>query len=67
MSLVLFQEFPPLWEQFEQEIRDAFLEQFSTDSAYSPSARPHALSRLYENVGWKYWRHGTGVLWFQRF
>ena len=69
MSLSLFQEFPSVWEQFEQKIRIKFLEQFPADGAYRPETCPHALSELYRRLGSDYWSDssGEGHSWFRQF
>ena len=51
--MYLSQEFPRLWDQFEEQMNLKFLEGFQAGELSPSAAHPHPLSNLYDTVGWR--------------
>ena len=68
MYMYLSQEFPRLWDQFEQQMNLKFLEGFRAGELSPSAAHLHPLSNLYDTVGWNYWKYSAAAApWFQQF
>ena len=66
--MYLSQEFPRLWDQFEEQMNLKFLEGFQAGELSPSAANLHPLSNLYDTVGWNYWKYSAAAApWFQQF
>lgn len=64
MTPEFFEDFPPLWEQFESGLRKEYMELIMAGALNTLDPTAHVLSNTYEKLGWDFWYfRGPGAPW----
>ena len=68
MTPEFFEEFPPLWDQFERVLKESYIKRILDGALEKADPRAHDLSNVYAELGWVFWcSRGIGEPWKTRF
>lgn len=67
MTPEFFEEFSPLWNQFERSLKEKYMELILAGALEKAGSTANVLSNVYEKLGWDFWRfRGAGAPWTTR-